>query len=147
MSYQIVNAQEKDLDHLEELETACFSVPWTRDQLASQLPDDQHCFLAAVENDAVLGYVGMMYILDEGYISNVAVAPGQRRRGIGDALLKELMKRAEEYGLAFVTLEVRESNDPAIALYEKHGFQRVGLRKKYYDSPKEDAILMTKFLK
>ena len=147
MSYQIVNAQEKDLDHLEELETACFSVPWTRDQLASQLPDDQHCFLAAVENDAVLGYVGMMYILDEGYISNVAVAPGQRRKGIGDALLNELMKRAEEYGLAFVTLEVRESNDPAIALYEKHGFQRVGLRKKYYDSPKEDAILMTKFLK
>ena len=147
MSYQILDAQEKHLDQLEELEKVCFSVPWTREQLKSQLPGKQHCFLVAVENETLLGYVGMMYVLDEGYISNVAVAPQQRRNGIGDALIEELMNRAEEFGLSFVTLEVRESNRPAIALYEKHGFQRVGLRKKYYDLPKEDAILMTKFLK
>ena len=147
MACLIQNAEKKHLAQLENLEKLCFSMPWTREQLESQLPDAQHVFLVAVDGESVLGYVGMMFVLDEGCISNVAVSPEARRCGIGDALIAELLLRAEEKALSFVTLEVRESNEAAIRLYQKHGFQKVGLRKKYYDLPKEDAILMTKFLK
>ena len=147
MAYRILDAQKEHLSQLEALEQQCFSVPWTLKQLESQLPDDQHCFLVALDGDKVLGYVGLMYVLDEGYISNVAVAPQARRKGIGDALIAQLLLWARENDLTFVTLEVRESNQAAIALYKKHGFQTVGMRKKYYDFPKENAILMTIFLK
>ena len=147
MAYSIVDAAPCHLETLEELEKQCFSLPWTREMLQSQLPDGMHEFLVAEENGTVLGYVGMMFVLDEGYISNVAVAPQQRRRGIGDALILELLRRCEAHELAFVTLEVREHNEPAIALYRKHGFEPVGLRKNYYEAPVENAILMTKFWK
>ena len=143
MDWQITDAEEWMLPQLEELEKLCFSLPWTIEQLRSQLPDEHHIFLTALEGEHLLGYVGMMYVLDEGYISNVAVAPEARRKGIGDALIEELMRRAELLGLAFVTLEVRQSNAPAAALYEKHGFTAVGKRKNYYDLPREDAVLMT----
>lgn len=147
MEYKIVNAEERHIPQLEKLEKSCFSVPWTREQLLSQLPDDRHEFIVAESGGDTKGYVGMMYILDEGYISNVAVAPEYRRQGIADALISELMRRSKELELAFVTLEVRAANDAAKALYEKHGFIPVGRRKNYYTSPVEDAILMTKFLK
>ena len=143
MDWSITDAEEWMLPQLEELEKLCFSLPWTIEQLRSQLPDEHHIFLTALEGEHLLGYVGMMYVLDEGYISNVAVAPEARRKGIGDALIEELMRRAELLGLAFVTLEVRQSNAPAAALYEKHGFTAVGKRKNYYDLPREDAVLMT----
>ena len=145
MGYEIINAGEKHLEQLEQLEKTCFSMPWTRDFLVSQLPDDRHIFVLAAEGEKVLGYVGMMYVLDEGYISNVAVAPEHRRQGIADALITELLTRCEALGLSFATLEVRAGNAPAIALYTKYGFAPVGKRKNYYDFPKEDAILMTKF--
>lgn len=148
MEYRIIDTTEAQLEQIQAIERQCFSCPWTLDQLRSQLSDDRHVFLAAVaENGAVLGYVGMMFVLDEGYISNVAVAPAYRRQGVADALISALMMRAEELGLAFVTLEVRAGNEPAKALYTKHGFVSVGRRKNYYDLPKEDAILMTRFWK
>ena len=109
--------------------------------------DAQHEFIATMDGGRVLGYVGLMYVLDEGYISNVAVHPEARRQGIGDALIDALAAKAAELELAFLTLEVRESNAPAIALYAKHGFHPVGKRKNYYDAPKEDAVLMTCYLK
>ena len=148
MEYRIIDTTETQLVQIEEIEQQCFSCPWTMDQLRSQLSDDRHVFLTAVDNSgAVLGYVGMMFVLDEGYISNVAVAPAFRRQGVADALISALMTRAEELALAFVTLEVRAGNEPAKALYAKHGFVPVGRRKNYYDLPKEDAILMTRFWK
>ena len=147
MEYRIVNAELRHIEQLEQIEQACFSMPWTREQLESQLPDSCHVFIAAESGEAVLGYVGMMYIIDEGYISNVAIAPEYRRQGIADALIDELMGRAAALNLAFVTLEARQSNSPAIALYKKLGFVPVGVRKNYYELPKEDAVLMTKFLK
>lgn len=148
MNYTIRDAQTRHLECLEEIEKACFSIPMTREQLENQLPDSRHAFLVA-ENaeEQVLGYVGMLYVLDEGYISNVAVAPEQRRKGIAGALLEELMRRAQSLSLAFVSLEVRAGNAPAIALYEKYGFRPVGRRKNYYALPREDAIIMTKFMK
>ena len=147
MAVQILDAQPHHLPQIEELEQQCFSIPWTWDQLMSQLPDDCHEFLAAEQEGKVLGYVGMMTVLDEGYISNVAVDPAFRRQGIADRLITELLDRARIRELSFVTLEVREHNEPAIALYRKHGFAPVGLRKNYYELPIENALLMTKYLK
>ena len=146
MNCRICDASHGHIEQLEALERSCFSLPWTKEQLESQLPDDMHCFLIALDGDRILGYAGMMHVLDEGYISNVAVAPDARRRGIGDQLIRTLLIRSAELGLSFVTLEVRSGNQAAIRLYEKHGFQKLGLRKNYYDCPKEDAILMTKML-
>ena len=143
MAVQILDAQPHHLPQIEELEQQCFSIPWTWDQLMSQLPDDCHEFLAAEQEGKVLGYVGMMTVLDEGYISNVAVDPAFRRQGIADRLITELLDRAQIRELSFVTLEVREHNEPAIALYRKHGFAPVGLRKNYYEHPVENALLMT----
>ncbi|MBR2582601.1 MAG: ribosomal protein S18-alanine N-acetyltransferase [Oscillospiraceae bacterium] len=146
MEYVIRNAAEADLDGLEELERACFSLPWTREQLRGELPDERHEFLAAASADGrVLGYIGMMTVLDEGYISNVAVAPEARRRGIGRALVKEMLHLAEKRELSFVTLEVRAHNESAIELYAGEGFLPVGLRRDYYERPREDALLMTRF--
>lgn len=146
MAFSIQDVREEQLDQIEQLEQLCFSVPWPRDALRRQLPDDNHVFLAATDGGRVLGYVGMMFVLDEGYISNVAVAPAFRRRGIADALIAELLRRADALSLSFVTLEVREHNIPAISLYENCGFVRVGLRKNYYQKPCENAVLMTRYL-
>ena len=147
MEYTICDAAAAHIPQIEHLERQCFSLPWTAEQLKDQLKDNQHEFIAAFAPDGtVLGYVGMMYVLDEGYISNVAVSPEYRRQGIADALIDRLCIICRGLELSFVTLEVRAGNMPAIALYEKHGFHRVGLRKNYYERPKEDALLMTKYL-
>ena len=147
MEFRIVDVSAEHIRQIEEIERDCFSRPWTAEQLKSQMRDAQHEFIAAVGDGRVLGYVGLMYVLDEGYISNVAVHPDARRQGIGDTLIDALAAKAAELELAFLTLEVRESNAPAIALYAKHGFHPVGKRKNYYDAPKEDAVLMTCYLK
>lgn len=99
-------------------------------------------FLAAVEDGRVIGYADMKYVLDEGDIYNVAVDPAFRRQGAGSALMAELARRGRQLGLSFVTLEVRSENAAAIALYKKAGFVPVGLRKKYYSNPQDDAIIM-----
>lgn len=139
--YKISDAKIEDIAQIAEIEKLCFSLPWTVEQLKTQL-GERYVFLVASENDEVLGYVGLMTVLDEGYISNVAVSPNHRRRSIADTLIEKLCSRAQE--LAFITLEVRESNVPAIKLYEKHGFKNVATRKNYYDKPKENAIIMTR---
>lgn len=146
MDYTIRDVRREDLPQIEEIEKRCFSLPWTAQQLSGQLKDAQHEFIAAVAPDeSVLAYVGMMYVLDEGYISNVATAPPYRRQGIADALIERLCGICDALRLSFVSLEVRAGNTPAIALYEKHGFVSVGLRKNYYERPREDALIMTKF--
>lgn len=148
MEYKIVSAEEKHLSQLEELEKQCFSVPWTKEQIKSQLRDKNHEFIVAESNDGeVLGYVGLIYVLDEGDISNVAVKPQYRREHLGTALISELMKIAENLGIVSISLEVRETNIPAQKLYSNFGFEPVGLRKNYYDFPKENAIIMTKIMK
>lgn len=144
---KVTDADLCHIDAIEALEKQCFSAPWTREMLIKQLPDDMHIFLAAVDdNGEAVGYVGLMNVLDEGYISNVAVSPEMRRQGIGDMLIDELILRVRAKKLSFVTLEVRESNLAAQMLYKKHGFAEVGRRRNYYVRPTEDAILMTRFL-
>ncbi|HHU21860.1 MAG TPA: ribosomal protein S18-alanine N-acetyltransferase [Clostridiales bacterium] len=141
--FKIADASKEHIPAIEALEAACFSVPLSREMLLSQLGSQRHILLVAEEGGRVLGYVGMMYVLDEGYISNVAVDPACRRRGLATKLLRALIQRAGELKLSFVTLEVRASNGAARALYRKLGFNDVGRRKNYYQNPTEDAILMT----
>lgn len=141
----VVPMQERHLAGLAEIEKACFHAPWSADMLREEL--GKGLFLVAEQDGAAVGYVGCQTVLDEGYITNVAVSPGCRRQGIGRALIGALVSCAKAQGLAFVTLEARASNMPAIALYENAGFQKVGVRKNFYTAPAEDALLMTFFLK
>ena len=143
MKFTISDAREELLPQIQKIEQHSFSVPWTEAMLRMQLAPDSHVFLTAETEGVVVGYIGLMYVLDEGYVSNVAVHPDWRRQGAADALLTALEARARKLLLSFLTLEVRESNAPAIALYEKHGYRAVGKRKNYYEKPTEDAILMT----
>lgn len=138
----VVPMEEQHVAAIAELERQCFSEPWSESALREEL--GRGLFLAAVEGDTVLGYVGCQTVLDEGYITNVAVLPAYRRRGVAEGLLTGLLGRAA--GLSFVTLEVRASNAAACALYEKLGFQRVGIRRGFYRVPTEDAVLMTRYL-
>ena len=144
MNYQLVPMDRSHLEGIAELERTCFSHPWSVDMLAEELYNETASFLVAEgEDGSVLGYAGLHVVLDEGYIDNVAVDPAYRRQGIADALIDTFV-RFGAAKLAFLTLEVRAGNAPAIALYEKLGFYEVGRRTDYYDDPKEDAILMTR---
>lgn len=143
---ELINATERWLPAIAALERQCFSDPWSVEMLRPELPDDSHEFLLAVEGEELLGYVGLMTVLDEGYLSNIAVSPEHRRQGIAEALLKALLMRARARKLAFVTLEVRAGNTPAQTLYRKLGFTEAGVRRGYYEHPREDAVLMTLFI-
>lgn len=144
MNVRIVPMNADHLDEVAELERICFSVPWSRNMLAEELDNLLSAFLVALDdNDKVVGYAGVQIILDEGYITNVAVRPECRRQGIAAKLLQVFLDFAKANKLAFLTLEVRASNYDAIALYGSRGFRSVGRRKNYYEHPKEDAIIMT----
>ena len=144
MNVRIVPMNADHLDEVAELERICFSVPWSRNMLAEELDNLLSAFLVALDdNDKVVGYAGVQVILDEGYITNVAVRPECRRQGIAAKLLQVFLDFAKANQLAFLTLEVRASNYDAIALYGSRGFRSVGRRKNYYEHPKEDAIIMT----
>ena len=144
MNYTIVPMDRGHISQMAELERQCFSAPWSEEMLAEELYNPQASFIVAQRGDGeVLGYAGLHVVLDEGYVANVAVRPDCRQQGIASALLGVFLRFARANGLAFLTLEVRASNDPAIQLYMKHGFTQVGRRKNYYTKPDEDAILMT----
>ena len=145
MNVRIVPMTADHLDEVAELERICFSVPWSRNMLAEELDNLLSAFLVALDDSGkVVGYAGVQVILDEGYITNVAVRPECRRQGIAAKLLQVFLDFARANQLAFLTLEVRASNYDAIALYGSRGFRSVGRRKNYYEHPKEDAIIMTK---
>lgn len=144
MNYTLVPMDRSHLAGVAELERLCFATPWSEAMLAEELYNDTASFIVAEgEDGSVLGYAGLHVILDEGYIDNVAVRPDCRRQGIADRLLDVFCRFGEEK-LAFLTLEVRPSNEAAVALYQKHGFQEAGRRRDYYEAPKEDALLLTR---
>ena len=147
MSVKIVPMTADHLEELEKLERICFSRPWSRKMLAEELENQCAAFLVAEDSVSgrVLGYAGLMVVADEGYITNVAVFPEYRRQGIAAQILQVFVQFAEANRLAFLTLEVRPSNAAAIALYKDFGFEEVGRRKNYYDLPKEDALILTKY--
>lgn len=144
MTYHIVPMTAAHLPAVAALEKICFPAdPWSGELFRDALDNPRTAILLAEgENGAVLGYAVLSAVLDEGNLDNIAVAPDARRRGVADALVGALTGFGREH-LSVLMLEVRASNAPAIALYEKHGFTAVGRRKNYYDAPREDAILMT----
>jgi ribosomal-protein-alanine N-acetyltransferase len=130
-----------------ELERLCFSAPWSLESLQEEVTNPRARYAVALDGGRVIGYAGLHEIIDEGYITNIAVSPKARRKGVGRALVLDMIKTARENGLAFLTLEVRESNAAAISLYTSSGFEPVGIRPGYYNRPAEDALMMTLFLK
>ena len=137
-------------NHVKDLaliEKECFSTPWTEKGLSDELENLNACFYVALSDGVVAGYIGAHNIVGEVYITNVAVKSEFRCKGIGGKLVMHLLSVSESQNAEFVTLEVRESNEKAIKLYEKAGFSVVGKRKDFYQSPREDALLMTKYLR
>ena len=144
MYYEIVPMDRSHIPQIAALGRECFSTPWTENMLEDALFDSQASFIVAeAEDGSILGYAGLHVIVDEGYIDNIAVEEAARRHGVASALL-DVYCRFGAVNLAFLTLEVRKSNLPAIALYEKFGFQQAGLRPGYYQHPREDAVIMTR---
>jgi ribosomal-protein-alanine N-acetyltransferase len=143
----IVPMEQRHLDALAELERVCFSTPWTREGLAAELKNPGAVFFVAELDGTVVGYAGMNCVLDECYVDNVAVFPQFRRRGVARLLMDRLIAASEQRGASFITLEVRVSNAGAIALYTEAGFREAGRRPGFYSLPKEDALILTKYLK
>ena len=135
------------IPQIAELEQACFSDPWSDRSFLSELENPLSLWLVALDGEAVAGYAGAQAVLDEADVMNVAVRPEDRRRGIARALLLELEQRLAERGVQTLALEVRASNEAAIALYEGLDFEQAGLRKNYYFHPKEDALILKKQVK
>ena len=139
----IRTADERDLDVLEELERLCFLRPWTREALSQELGDQhQRVVVKALLNEQVVGYAALWIIVDEGHITRIAVHPQHRGRGVGKELVRALVQHGMEGGCIGFTLEVREGNRAARAMYESLGFRAQGKRPGYYEEEGEDGIIM-----
>lgn len=139
----IRKAEERDILAIEFLEKQCFSMPWSYDSLSYDILENNLSFYIVAEIDGTIcGYAGIWNVVDEGHITNVAVAPMFRRKHIGSALMDVLIGTCEAEGILRITLEVRESNEAARRLYEQKGFRKAGLRKGYYEDNHEDAVIM-----
>lgn len=147
MNLSIVQMNSEHIDDIEKLEKECFSHPWSRNDIAAQLENKNAHFLTAEVDGKVAGYIGIYELYESCEIANLAVTSDMRRKGIACELLKSAVSGAISRGRDFITLEVRESNTPAILLYTKLGFENAGRRKNFYTSPSEDAIIMTKYFK
>ena len=134
--------QESDLEEVIKIEQASFSMPWTKEAMADSLKNENNVYLVAEYAGKIAGYCGMWGIAGEGQINNVAVDLPYRRKGIAYQMMQAFIKEGCKKNLTEFTLEVRESNTAAIRLYEKIGFQNEGIRKNFYDAPKENAVIM-----
>ena len=121
------------------LEKLCFSEPWSEKAILEEA--ERGFFIAAYIDGEFAGYAGMLCVLDERDVCNIATVPHFRGKGVGMALTQALIESARESGASVIMLEVRKSNAAAIALYEKAGFTLVGQRKNFYTMPREDALL------
>lgn len=133
--------EKKHAAEAAEIEKLCFSDPWSEKSFLDSLKNPfSHFFV--FEETGVSGYIGLYAVSGEGSITNVAVHPEKRGLGIGEALVREVIKLGDTLSLEYITLEVRESNTPARRLYEKCGFSGVGMRRGFYSKPREDAVIM-----
>lgn len=136
------------IDNLNELlfiENNCFSHPLSENNLRSSLLNEKYYTIGFYVDSNLIGYGSVFLVADEAYINNIAVLSDYRKQGIASAIVNELCKFSETQKCNFITLEVRESNTSAISLYNKLEFAKVGVRKKYYNQPTENAIIMTKY--
>lgn len=134
--------KEEEISQVAALEQACFSEPWTEQGLRESFARPEYLFLTVTEEDRVVGYAGLYQVLDEGDITNIAVLPSARAKGIGTALTRALIEAGEQRAIQAFTLEVRVGNASAIRIYEKLGFVSAGVRRGFYEKPKEDALIM-----
>lgn len=141
----IIKMTQSHIKQVAQIERLCFSHPWSEESINDSFINPCNRFYVSVEENKVAGYIGLSVIIDEGYILNVAVHPDYQGKGIGKALVKTVDDFAIKNNLAFVTLEVRLSNEKAISLYQSFGFTKVGERRDYYSNPKENALLLTKY--
>ena len=138
MDINIVPMLQDDVPQVAALEAACFSDPWSAQILSNELQNELSLWLVAKDGDTVLGYVGSQSVLDEADMMNLAVRETAR------LLVLSLCRQLHEKGVMSLTLEVRDSNEPAIRLYSSLGFLQVGRRPNYYFHPKEDARILRK---
>ncbi len=136
--------EEKDVETVSRIEEETFSKPWSPASFFEMLKSGNTFYIVAEEDGEILGSCGVLQVLDEGNITNVVVKKESRGRGIGTAMLKVLLEEGNKQGISAYTLEVRASNSPAIHVYEKLGFVSEGIRKNFYEKPREDANIMWK---
>jgi ribosomal-protein-alanine N-acetyltransferase len=135
---------EQDLEQVARIEKEIFSVPWSEKSFADACSEPENVYLVCDCDGKIAGYCGMWTVLGEGNITNMAVAEEYRRKGIAAKLMEELLKRGHEKEVTIFFLEVRESNTAARTLYENAGFSQIGIRKRFYERPVENAIVMSK---
>lgn len=133
---------ESDLSEVYEIEQKTFTDPWSKEDFQDSMKEENNKYLIAEVDGKIAGYSGYWGIAGEGYIYNVAVKQEYRRQRIGLFMLRYLIEQAKARGITSLTLEVRKSNEAAIRLYERLGFESAGVRKDFYTKPKEDAVIM-----
>ena len=140
----ITKMEQDHIPQIAELEKICFNDPWSENSISSELNNRLSCWLVAMEEDVVVGYVGSQTVLGETDMMNIAVHPNYRKCGIATELINTLISVLSGQGSHSLMLEVRMSNEPAKRLYTNLGFEAVGIRKNYYRNPKEDALILRK---
>lgn len=145
MDYEITQIKPEYALQMHKIELECFSDPWSELAFIEDASNPLAKYFVACQNTEVLGYVGARIVLNECYITNIAIKPSKQRLGIGRVLMAQMLDFADSCKLEFVTLEVRPSNLRAIRLYESTGFLQIGTRTNYYENPTENAIIMTRF--
>jgi len=134
--------QGEDIDEVMHIEQISFSSPWPEYSFLSEISKEYSLAFVAALPERIAGYICAQHGLDEGHVLNLAVHPDLRKKGIGNALAEETLHRLKKLGCRIFYLEVRMSNDPAMQFYEHLGFRKIGVRRKYYQTPVEDAALM-----
>lgn len=140
---EIRRISENDIEAIASLEAGIFSDPWSVKSIKETYENKSALILGAYQEEALIGYVIFYYVLDEGEIARIAVSPSCRRRGVAYQIFKELLQFCSQKEIERILLDVRISNEAAIAFYRKSGFSEDGIRKNFYDNPKEHALLMS----
>lgn len=144
--YEIRPMTEGDTFAVSRIEQGIFSLPWSQKSFADACANADNVYLVCVADGVIAGYCGMWTVLGEGNITNMAVSPDYRRCGMAEMLMKTMEKYGNDKKVTSYFLEVRQSNVPAIALYEKMGYKNIGIRKRFYEKPVEDAVIMSKII-
>ena len=146
MGCKIRKLKKRHIPEVAAIEKECFSDPWSKESLESERKYKYALCLVAIEGRVVVGYCSFRHIVNEGHINNIAVSPTHQHKGVASMLLEKVIYFANKKKLIGLTLEVRVSNTPAIRLYKKYGFVPEGIRKNYYSTPPEDALIMWRYL-